>query len=365
MRIYYLILIGLLCLPACAPEPTVKNVEPESANTGEEIVSQPKSDEESPAAEKPTEPVAESATPVAEAKPQPPTKSEAELKAEALIAKLEAKEKRITDSKTKLNSLLAGLKKESAEWQTKLRNARSRRDRTELMKANPTKDYGKKLYDLYVDYKGTEAASTALENAVTQGSGPGKNSAAKEMLALAEKAKGSDFASNAYHTLTKHGMGDVQKSAMAALVALAEKNLNASETKDYLTSILKVRTESEPKSKAKELMMTVIDKDVRSNSAAELLTLMASNTEGKQKGEVLKRLVNHHIDSPNIRQVLNSMQRAFPAKETEDFIRELCERATGENKGHAMVAYAKFVALRDRYKTYYSTADEATIEAQA
>ena len=301
--------------------------------------------------------------------PKPKQKSAQELAAEkAAVAQANAIEKARL-GKVALAKLIKEYTAASSQWRSGLRNVKPA-DRAAALEANPINEYGQKFVDLAEEYSGTDVATEALKSALTRGAGEAKTVASNRLLELAEMESGPNTkdiekikTEAILMTLAQSGATEAKDKAITMLMNSAQADLESDASAKILDRILSLRGTSEAKNKAAELVLKLADNDVRSNKAAEQLAKVATSAEGDVKSAALTRLVEHHVNSDKVVDIMNSMARAMPSEATEKFLKEVCRKATSSKvKGNAAVALSSYINRRDMYRNFYGDAEESVRE---
>lgn len=372
MRLKYLLLFGfaipgLILFTACTKQevaelepakespPIVVDPAPETKAPEPPPLAEPEKPESSEAAKK-----AEPKPPV-KTEPKPPAKTAAELAAEKKLAAEKAAKKLDAEANDALKSVNKEFTDATTDWRNRMRAA-SAEERASLMDDIPQNHFGDKYLKLADKYTGTKVAVSALTSALTKGAGEAKTKASNRLLELAEMDSGTDESKSILLSLARSGADEAKNTASTLLVDSASKSLdNGGE--EILSNILKIRGDSEGKTKAAEMMLKLAEADVRSNKAFDQLSTIANSVTGQAKAKAFNLIAEHHLDNDKLVDMLKGIGRTQPAAETEDWLKTICKKATSDKiKGNAAVALSGFVSRRDMYRDFYADAEEDVLK---
>jgi len=347
MRLKFLLVLGIFLLSACA-ETVTEDAKPESSSTTSEAVS--------------TNVMGDAQESETKSEPKAVVKSAEEVEAERIAAAKEEAAKIAKESKEKLNALKNEFAEASTQWREKMKNAKTREQRTEAVKINPANEFGQRFLDLAEACPDPQTSAAALTQAMINGVGPAKTTAMNKMLTKAETDIESQEAMGTFILLTQFGSGEPKNAAMSHLLAKAEKDLDSEESRRLLVQLINTRGEAEPKDKACKLLLKLTETDIRSNQAAHSLAMIATQAKGESKPAAMSWLIEHHINSDKMIEVMKPMAR-LPNQKNEDWLKEIYRKGAGKVKGNALVSLAKLAARRDKLGGYYSSASEEIIES--
>ena len=364
MRLKLPLILCVVVCTACAPDPVAKtDVDTRPSDESTLVASNVQDADQEPEQEAETADDKTAAKPAEEPAPKPPEKTPEELEAERLAAEKEKAAQREKEAREKLETLSQELTAAKRDWRTSLRTAKTAEERTEAMNNNPANEYGQKFFELYSAFPKTKIASQALNKAVIEGAGEGKTLAMNEILELANMDEDSDASQKSYLLLARSGTGEPQVKAMNRLLQIAEENIATAEGPNLLTQLISVRADNEPKSKALQRLLAVADEDIRSRKSAEYLVSIAKVAKGETKSAAMDRLLEHHIESEKILELMQPMARAMPSAENEKWLKDLCRKAEGHIKGNAIVTLSKFINRRNMYRDFYADAEPEVLES--
>ena len=261
---------------------------------------------------------------------------------------------------------LAALKKEyesaSKKWRESRSDFNSQEEYEAWYNSNPASVYGDKFSKLAAKFPETPSAVRAIDFLIKNLPGPAKTSAIKNRLAAAELNPTSEDSGKIFEQIMTFGDGDSKVKAMEHVLSKAKKNLDSEEGLGLLTKLIKTRTESEPKNKAVECLMTVIDKDIESETSAKHLSLISLNGGKEAKAQALDKMMTHHIDNDEMLKVIDSFARQMPSTDVENSFKRICDSANGHIKHHAAIGFAKFLSMRDLYRDSFAGMSEEDLK---
>ena len=282
---------------------------------------------------------------------------------EELQGKQQREQERIKLAEQTFNGLEENFKEKFAEFRKRSRQVRSRAEYNEVQRSNPASDFAKQMFELAEDYADTPTAKRALNAAIKQGSGSGKNSAMRRLLEMAEMDKTSERATEIFELLMQSGSGQPQRKAMQNLMELAEKEPTTDRSINILKRIASMRGRMPGKQKALELLFEQAQTDARSNRSADHFVLIAREANGEMKGEALNQLMEHHRDNGNLMTVMKSLPRSTPSQATEDWLKQMCKKSSGAVQANAIITFAQYVSRRNMYRNVVSNNPEQAEQA--
>ena len=249
------------------------------------------------------------------------------------------------------------------KWSNSRPQFKSREEFDAWNDASPAAAYAEKFSELAAKFPETSTAVRCIDFVIERLDGPAKASAIKNRLAAAEMNPDSENSAKIFQQVMKFAKGDSKFKAMEHLLTKAEKNIESTESIGLLTQLIKTPEDSAPKNKAVASLMTLIDKNIDSEKSVQLLSMITANGNDKAKAKAMDKLIAHHIEHDEMLNVIKSFNRQMPNAYVENSLKKICENAKGNVKHHAVVGYAKFLSMRDMFRSSFENASEEDLEA--
>ena len=238
------------------------------------------------------------------------------------------------------------------QWTKDYRRA-NRAEREELLKVKPAKIYGDKLFGLYEDHAGQDAARAALEKAITLGLPAIKTKAAEKMLKLAADQK-PEIAEQTYALIARRGWGKMKTKSIRILADIAKTSTDDDVAIRHLQHALiaKGRAEAGIVAELGEFFWNKIADDLKSDTAARILILLGQHGAGEIRENAFAALLEHHPSSDQLSVFLANVPHR-PSAVTEQVLEALCQSKDGAKRMRAAVELSKYYRRRASYRGFY------------
>lgn len=266
-------------------------------------------------------------------------------------AKKAAELKRIaTESNNALQSLTAALESQAAEWKTKLEATSDQAERQKLMESRPQSKFAEQFVELAEKYPGTEAAASAWNTAVRNGSGETKDLATQAVFDATKRIEDEIETGKQFVFLMNEGSGPARDAAMEQLLLKAKKDVQSPASFKLLKQIVQTPGGNLPKSNALKELKQFIDADKESEKAVECLELTYRHGPDAARNMALQDLLDLHVNHDRMIGITADLANNVN-QSNEYLIQEIYEKTSGKAKACAMITLSKFYANRANAKT--------------
>ena len=247
--------------------------------------------------------------------------------------------------------LTAQFKSEYSEFVAAFNAAKTRTEKSRLLRSNPRQGYAKKFLELYEANVGDKDALPALQQALAASS---RRSAAKptKMLVDLLETLDDDDAQSSCAVLIKYADTRSKKMAAEKLLELSKKATDklVSIRKNAIQSLLPVantpiRGVTDLQKEALESIWELANVDLESTDIVALAAV-GFNADDDSSAGAFNAIMEHHLDDENIAMVLARLPQTLnPGYEA--IIQEVAKNGEGDLQAQAAISLAKYIPVRD------------------